>query len=135
MGISHVPPVLGGAAGALGGRARPREKAEAVDGTGGVPACRRTRRCRPQRWIHGIVPWIGAHRLRRTATHVKMRDELDAGRVMCVLFFLASVRGASLTAAPGPVRVPDPPRLPRSVAAYLGALVNPSRTAKTIWRI
>src|SRR5438034_11825549 len=28
MGISHVPPVLGGAEGALGGRTRPREEAE-----------------------------------------------------------------------------------------------------------
>ena len=43
----------------------------------------------------------------------------------CVLLFLAGMRGASLTAAPGPPRVPDPPRGPRSAPAYLGALVNP----------
>jgi protein SCO1/2 len=43
----------------------------------------------------------------------------------CLLVFLASVRGASLTAVSGPVRVPDPPRAHRSAAAYLGGLVNP----------
>jgi protein SCO1/2 len=43
----------------------------------------------------------------------------------CLLVFLASVRGASLTAVSGTVRVPDPPRAHRSGAAYLGGLVNP----------
>jgi protein SCO1 len=43
----------------------------------------------------------------------------------CVLFFLVNVHGASLTAAPGPVRVLDQPRPQRSAPAYLGALVSP----------
>jgi len=103
MGISYVPPVLGGAAGALGGRARPREEAEAVDGTGGVPACKRTGRCRPRRWIHGIVPWIGVQRLRRTATHVKMPAS-RAGRVDFVDERFGSAAAAG--ELPGPRREP-----------------------------
>jgi protein SCO1/2 len=43
----------------------------------------------------------------------------------CLLFLLAGARGASLPAASGPVRVPDPPRAHPSAAAYLGGLVNP----------
>src|SRR3979411_3245033 len=93
MGISYVPPVFGGTAGALGGRSRSCEEAEAVDGTGGVPACRRTRRRRPRHWIQGIAPWLGAQRLRPdrdprqdaggSLPEGVCRRESWAGRVAC----------------------------------------------------
>ena len=43
----------------------------------------------------------------------------------CLLFFLASMRAASLAAVSGPERVPDPARSHGSPASYLGGLVNP----------
>jgi protein SCO1 len=43
----------------------------------------------------------------------------------CLLFVLACVRSAPLTAVSGPARVPEPPRAQHSAAAYLGGLVNP----------
>ena len=45
------------------------------------------------------------------------------GACLLFFFFLAGVRGAVLMAVSG--SVPDPPRAQRSVAPYLGGLVNP----------
>ena len=42
--------------------------------TAGVPVYENAGRCRPRRWIHGVVPWVVAQRLCRTATRVKTGD-------------------------------------------------------------
>ena len=45
--------------------------AGAVRDTAGVPVYENAGRCRPRHWIHGVVPWVVAQRLCRTATRVK----------------------------------------------------------------
>jgi len=45
--------------------------------TAGVPVYENAGRCRPRRWIHGVVPWVVAQRLCRTATRVKTADYSD----------------------------------------------------------